>query len=150
MTAASSFGILRTRLKTLLENVRQLGLAVDDCPEEDEPAVVDALRTQVTQLEASVEEALHATGTASALSAARCQHAVNRASRALYGELASHDSIEEVLRAGSERGKAWEPWSGVVRDMLARCEDAFHQAADALAGCWEEIAERETHRAAQF
>ncbi|HEX9985982.1 MAG TPA: hypothetical protein VGF69_22160 [Thermoanaerobaculia bacterium] len=145
MTLVSSFACFRDRLRALDEIVRQLGLTIDDAPENGdglEPAIVEALRAQTAELEHEIGETLrsferHVSGA----TAAGCQQTVNRVWRAMQFELASYDALAELERVGAERGGAWQRWTAVVREVLERCAQTVYETADALALCWRELVE---------
>jgi len=145
MTIGSAFAHFRLRLQALDDVVRQLALAIDDAPDDaDEPAVVESLRGETAEIEGEVAAALRAAGDARpAHAAAECQRRVNRVWHALQREVASHHALAEVERVAIERGGAWSRWSGVVREVVERCEQNIFEAADALAACWSEIVERD-------
>ena len=143
MTIATAFAELRRRLHAAAETLRQLGLALDDVPDGNPPAVADALRTHADEIEGEIRNALAASNDTSVGAASRCQQSLNRAARLLRSDLASPDAVLELLRAGAERGGAWRRWCVVVREMLARSGSAIDAAADALAGCWNEFADRD-------
>jgi hypothetical protein len=142
MTLATAFTSLRDRLHALDEMVQQLGLTVGDAPDDGvEPAIVEALRAQATELEHQIATAVQSferQGTGAAT--AECQQTVIRVWRAVQFELASYESLAELERVGAERGGAWQRWTTVVREVLERCAWSVYETADAFADCWREVA----------
>lgn len=145
MTLSNAFALFDARLENLAREVRRTGLALEDVPDGDEPAVVDALRAHLGTLDEqlrSAGEARASEGRSVAEVAADCQQCINRMSRCLHGELMTFDNLAEVSRVGAERGGAWRRWTAVVVEALERSAAALADAADALLSCWREIADR--------
>jgi hypothetical protein len=43
---------------------------------------------------------------------------------------------------GSARRGEWLPWAASVKDGVEQCREPLEGVSKALAGCWQEIAER--------
>jgi hypothetical protein len=136
MTVQSAIDLLRGSLATLIETVRELELTVDDVPEDpSEPAIIDALRNWIADLDGDLQGALaHASTRAPATSHAH----FNAACRRLRAGLGSPVAMAELQRLAAGRAGAWRRWSGVMQQGVDRCELQTLDAADALLACWRE------------
>lgn len=148
MTLGSAIALLRERLSTLEETLRQLALSLDDVPEPDnEPAILESFRDQLAEIENEVRAAIGASRDDQELRALiEAQQSINRVWRAIESQLASYDSLDEIVRAGDERGGAWPKWTGVVREGIERCQHEVHQSADAIVSLGREVIERHNVR----
>lgn len=147
MTMTSAVATLHQRLAALDELVRQLGLALEDVPEPgNEPAVVESMRASVADVESDVRIAVESASGGDAAAIVECQQRLNRAWRALESGLASYDTVDEIVRAAGERGGAWPRWTGVVREVVERCQHELYQSADAIVTLGREVVERQKIR----
>ena len=160
MTIQGAVDLLRATLASLIESVRELALAIDDLPEEaNEPAIVDALRNWVVDVEGDLsetagaaqrtlanEEAVDVRGTGRVL--AQCHALFNAAVRRFRSGLGLPATIGELQQIAAERSGSWERWSGIVQQAVERCDLAALDVADALLACWRETIDHAESRAA--
>lgn len=146
MTLGTATALLRERLAALEETLRQLALSLDDVPEPDnEPAILESFREQLAEIENEVRAAIGASSDADELRALiETQQSINQAWRTIESALASYDAVDEIVRAGDERGGAWPRWTSVVREGIERCQHEIHQSADAIVILGREVVERQS------
>ncbi len=152
MTLRTAFETSNTYLSTLHEEFSALQVTLrEDKP--DDTAVADILGDKVDDLLCWLEQALAA--------AREGQRAVdqgpdlNRAWQALtscqetfihlqykFFDLISYDSLESLMRADDEAGAAWTVWVRSVKEGLDRCQQPLYNISQALAQCWQEVADR--------
>lgn len=160
MTVQSAIDLLRGSLAALLETVRELALAVDDGPDgPSEPAIVDAMRNWVADMEGDLEETAEQAQSALAndaaidvrgtgLSLATCHACFNAAIRRFRSGLGLPATIVELQQIAAERAGSWARWTGIVQQAVERCELAALDTSDALLACWRETIDHAEHRAA--
>jgi hypothetical protein len=140
MTTRSALALLRHHLRALQDVLRGLALALDDVPDaQNEPAIVDAMRSTASEIESQLETALAAEGPETSV-ALHCQAALHQMQISTR-ELASHANVLELSRLAAERGGAWRRWTEAVREALDACEEALHTAAAAMLALWRELVE---------
>jgi len=155
MSLDAAFDSLHRELTQLQEAVAALHVTViEDRPTGGATMLVDQLDTVIADLSGALDEATdrvvqamranQANGPLDAVrSAALDVHkSLNRFTELYVGELATHDRIAQLLEMGIERGRGWREWSLVVKTAIERCARPMKTAADAMAQCWAEVAER--------
>src|SRR5215468_6010738 len=128
MSLETTFESLRCELGFLQETVSSLHVtATEDKPVRGEVALVTRLEDVVTDLVGTLEGALIYAAKGSQTSkqdqvsselriTLRDSHdLINRFARTFYTNLATHESIAQLLQMGRERGKGWHRWAGVVK-----------------------------------
>ena len=71
-----------------------------------------------------------------------CQERFHRIEQEFSSGLASYEKLKDLTMLGSERRGEWIPWASSVKDGVGQCQQPLEEASRALAGCWQEIAER--------
>ncbi len=132
---------LQRALADLDNALAELALLAGDVPEDDEPAIVDALRDRVSDVRGDIADAASALRDHDGL--AMCHERFNVAASRIASELTTRAHIVEIASIAIEREGAWTKWSDAVQQGLDRCTSAHDTVAAALLGCW-----RETHRVA--
>src|SRR5580658_4482714 len=70
-----------------------------------------------------------------------CQERFHRIEKEFSVRLASFEKLKEVVRLGTER-RAWAPWANMVKQGIEQIRPSLEQTSQALAACWQELAER--------
>ena len=154
MTMKRSLAGAGGALADLAGAIRELAVAVDDCPAGDgDLAVLEALREHAADAEGDTAEA--AASAAAALEAEEAgdpSHAVRLAadaherfsalSRRIRFGLSGHGNLFEIERLAVRRGAAWRRWADVVLRQLEQIDDALHRTDAAFVACWQEVADR--------
>ena len=154
MTMKRALSAVAGLLNELAEAVRELAVAVDDCPPADgDLAVLDALRAHAADVEGDVNETAAATAAsleaeeagdtarASRLAADAHERFTALSARVRF-QLSGHDSLFEIERLPSRRGAGWRSWSDVVLRQLEQIDHALHRTDAAFVACWQEVADR--------
>lgn len=122
-------------------------------PEHDEAAVADDLNDKTLELlgvvheaQKAAENARRALGDPPSMDHARrnlaaCQERFHRIEQKFSGELASYKTLTELARVGG-RSKQWAAWANSATRGIEDCRQPLEQASEALAACWQELAER--------
>jgi|GEM_PF-3472574 len=154
MTMKRSLVSVRDALADLDTTVRELAVAVDDCPAVDgDLAVIDALRAHAADVEGDVSEtaatasaALEAEeagdGRRAACLAADAHECFCALTRRVRFDLSGHGSLFEIERLPERRGIHWRRWSDVVLRQLEQIDHTVHRVHAAFVGCWQEVVER--------
>ena len=154
MTMKRALCAVRDTLAELADSVRELGVAVDDCPAfEGDLAVIDALRAHAADVEGDVREtaatamaALEAEEGGDCVRAARVLADVHERFAALARrvrfDLSGHGTLFELERLPQRRGARWRSWSEVVLRQLEQIDHSMHHTDAAFVGCWQELADR--------
>jgi hypothetical protein len=155
MSLETTFETLRRELGLLQEAVSSLHVtATEDKPVRGEVALVSRLEDVITDLVGTLEGAVvhaakgvHASQQDETSSevriALRDSHdLINRFARTFYTDLATHESIAQLLQMGRERGKEWRSWTGVVKTAIEHCAVFLSDVQGALLECWDELTER--------
>jgi hypothetical protein len=155
MALEATFRQLNRQLKKLQDNLVALRLTVsEDKPLNGESALADQLEDSVLDAMGFLEECLKESGLA--LKAARypvdldrarcaltvCQERFHQAERRFAAELVSYEKLRDLASLGGKRGGAWFSWGNTVKHGLEQCRSPMEAVSSALAGCWQEIAER--------
>jgi hypothetical protein len=149
-----SFGELSARLQRLRDRLRELRVTVvEDRPARQEAVVVDTLEYAIEDLLGWVEELLqHAAVCRNAVghpidfgqartSLSTCQNLFSRMQQTFSGELNSYERLKDLTTFGQERRGEWKSWVASVRLGIDQCSQPLSEAGQALADCWQEIAE---------
>jgi hypothetical protein len=154
MTMKRALCAVRDTLAELADTVRELGVAIDDCPAPGgDLAVVEALRAHAADVDGDAGET--AAAAAAALEAEEAGDC-NRAARMLADaherfsglarrvrfDLSGRATLFEVERLPERRGARWRSWSEVVLRQLEQIDHAVHGADTAFIGCWQELIDR--------
>jgi hypothetical protein len=155
MSLEAALGSLRDELARLQDTVSALRVTVmEDAPRRGGVVLVDRLDNVVTDLSSAVEEADARAalalpvgppnGTFETLRAAmrEIHRLIDRFQLSYVRDLAHHDRIAELLAMGRERERGWREWSREVKTAIERCAAPMAAAANAMAECWSELAER--------
>jgi hypothetical protein len=154
MTMKRSLAAVAGLLAELTETVRELAVAVDDCPAADgDLAVIEAMRGHAADSEGDVREtaaavaaALEAEESGDAPRAARlaadAHERFSAFTRRVRFGLSGHDSLFEVDRLPERRGAGWRSWSDVVLRQLEQIDHAIHRTDAAFVACWQEVVDR--------
>jgi hypothetical protein len=153
MGLETSIARLREQLESLVDCTSSLHVTVvEDQPPANSAALVDTIENQVTDLLAAAEEAMHLANEAGTLLAdeslplgevlKQVHTLILRFGRSFWGELASHRSVESLLRMGRERGRDWKAWSHAVRTAIEQCGPPLAGVQQGLLECWRDLVER--------
>jgi hypothetical protein len=155
MSLEATLESLRRALAGLQQAVSALQVTItEDKPARGATVLVDQLDNLATDLSGAVEEAdaraaqaFQSTQPNGSLDQTRTglrevHQLLNRFTALYIGELAAHDFLAQLLEMGRERGREWRQWSQVVKTGIERCARPLKTAADALADCWSELADR--------
>lgn len=154
MTMKRALGSVRDALAELANSVKELGVAIDDCPSPDgDLAVVDALRAHATDVDGDVSEtaavaaaALQAEEGGDTGRAARVLADVHERfgglARRVRFDLSAHGTLFEIERLPERHGTRWRSWSEVVLRQLEQVDHALHRADAAFVSCWQELVDR--------
>jgi hypothetical protein len=140
-------------LHQLHDALNDLQATLGDKPLDDESAIADGLETAVLDLMGTLHEARRAAvktrkavGHPPDLDDARrsltlCQERFHRFEKQFASDLVSYEKLKELARLGSER-RAWLPWANTVKFGIDQCRPSLEQTSQAMAACWQELAER--------
>jgi hypothetical protein len=155
MALDATFRELSSQLRKLHDMLLALRLTVvEDKPLKGEAALVDQLEDSILDVMGALDECLKAAGTAQKavghpldLDRARrglasCQDQFHRIERQYSDDLASYEKQKDLAGLGSARRGEWLPWAASVKDGVEQCREPLEGVSKALAGCWQEIAER--------
>jgi hypothetical protein len=149
------FQELFTELRKLHDTLVAVRLTVvEDKPVRGEAALVDHLEDSILEMMGLLDESLKAARTAQKavgnvtdLNGTRraltiCQERFHRIEQQFAAELISYEKLTDLTSLGSERGGEWLPWSNSVKEGIEQCRQPLDGVSNALAACWQEIAER--------
>jgi hypothetical protein len=144
-----------TGLRRLRERVRELRVTVvEDRPSRNDAAIVDNFEYAVEDLTGWLDEALEAAKEAEAavgeqgdLNLARrsltaCQERFRRIEKVFSTNLVSYERMKDLASFGSERRGEWPSWVATVKLGIEHCRKPLDESRNALAECWQELAER--------
>lgn len=126
----------------------------EDKPLKGESVLVDRLEDSILDAMGFLEECLKESGIA--LQAAgypgdmdrvrraliTCQERFHHVERGFASELVSYERQRDLATLTERRGGAWLSWGKTVKHGLEECRSPMEAVSSALAGCWQEIAER--------
>ena len=153
MALEPTFHGLTICLHKLNDALNDLHVTLGDKPPDDESAMADGLETAVMDLMGTLHEARRAAlkarkslGHPPDLDQARrslivCQERFHRFEKQFASDLVSYEKLKELARLGNER-RAWLPWANTVKFGIDQCRPSLEQTSQALAACWQELAER--------
>ena len=155
MPMEKTFRGLVMQLRGLAESVKELGIVLNDRPTKGpDSAAVDVYDCAVDDAAGWVNEALQAAAEAQRAvgeqvdmnrarrSLAGCQEKFRRVEEVFANRLFSYERLKDLARLGRERRGEWPSWAATVKVGVERCRKPADGARDALAECWQEIAER--------
>jgi hypothetical protein len=154
MTVKHALASVRDALADLAASVRELAVAVDDCPAADgDLAVIEALRANAADVEGDVceTEAIAAAAleageggdaTRAARLAADAHERFSALTRRVRFNLSCHDILFEVQRLQARRGAGLRLWAEVVLRQLEQIDHAVHRADASFVACWQEVVDR--------
>lgn len=154
MTMKRSLAAVACLLAELTDAIRELAVAVDDCPAADgDLAVIEAMRGHSADVEGDVRETASAAAAAlvaeeagdttrAARLAADAHERFSALGRRIRFGLSGHDSLFEVERLPERRGGGWRRWSDIVLRQLEQIDHALHRTDAAFVACWQEVADR--------
>lgn len=155
MALESTFRDLNSQLKRLQDNLLALRLTVaEDKPLSSEAVPVDRLDDSLLDLMGFVEGCLKESRAAKKavdppvdLDRARrslttVQEKFHRVERTFTDELVSYEKVRDLVTLSAKRGGEWPSWLRSVKHGLQECRQSLDMASNALAACWQEIAER--------
>jgi hypothetical protein len=167
MAIETAFENLQRRLEKLKEEVGELRVNAEDFYPPSQtgqgknghavgqpPPPVVALADRATDLEGEIEAALQATK--KAVRAVRhprnlpevqramtaIQQSLNRALRQQLVEVAAFAPVQSLMQMAREKGDGWPKWTELIKSVMDGCRDHLLQAFEALAECWQELAEK--------
>jgi hypothetical protein len=154
MALESSFRELSSQLRKLRDMLVALRLTIaEDKPLKGQAALVDHLEDTILDLMGSLDECLAAArgaqksvghpldmdGARRALTT--CQERFHQIEQHYLADLASFEKLKDLESLGG-RGGEWRSWAASAKDGVEQCRQPLDGASRALAGCWQEIAER--------
>lgn len=155
MALEATFRELYTHLRRLHDTLLALRVTVaEDKPLKGEAALVDHLEDTILELMGLLGECLTSARAAQKavahplnLDRARraltnCQERFHQIEQQFAADLVSYEKLKDLSSLGSERRGEWLPWASSVKHGLEQCRQPLDLASKALAGCWQEIAER--------
>jgi hypothetical protein len=144
-----------TGLRKLRDRVQELRMTVvEDPPRHRSAAIVESYEYAVEDLLGWVNEALEAAMEAEVsvgeqvdLGAARwslavCQDTFHRIERVFSTNLVSYEKMKDLSSFGNERRGEWSAWTATVKLGIDHCREPLDDSRNALAACWQELAER--------
>jgi hypothetical protein len=154
MPMEKTFRELVLQLRALEESVKELGIVLNDRPTKGpDSAVTDAYDYAVDDAGGWLNEAIASAGEAQRAvseqvdlnrarrSLAACQEKFRRVEEVFSGALFSYERLRELARFGRERRGEWPSWAAMVKLGIERCQKPADRVCDAIAECWQEIAE---------
>jgi hypothetical protein len=146
------FSVQLTRLQDRLDELRLT--VVEDRPSRNDAVVVDNVELALEDMAGWLHEtrlAAKVAGKAVAppidLDKARqalsmCQEKFPRIERVFSENLLLYERVKDLTSFGSERRGEWLSWVTSVKQGIDHCRQPIENAGQALAACWQEIAER--------
>jgi hypothetical protein len=153
MALEATFRNLSMSLDMLHEALNTLHVTLGDKPPDQDLALVDGLENVLLDTLGELHEARKAAlnarrtvGPQPDLDRARraltsCQQRFHRIEQHFSLNLISYEKLKELVRLG-EKGKEWRSWADSTRQGIEQCRTPMEQTSQALAGCWQELAER--------
>jgi hypothetical protein len=152
MALEATFRNLTACLHKVNDVMNALHITMEE-PEQDEAAVADDLADKSLELMGMVHDAQKAAETArralgeppnmdhARRSLVVCQERFHRIEQRFSAELTSYKTISELARVAG-RSKQWAAWANSATQAIEDCRPPLEQASEALAACWQELAER--------
>lgn len=146
------FSVQLTRLQDRVDELRLT--VVEDKPSRNDAVVVDNVELALEDMAGWLHETRLAAKTAEkavappvdidkarqALSA--CQEKFHRVEQVFSASFLSYERIKDLTSFGRERRGEWLAWVNSVKQGIDHCRQPIENAGQALAACWQEIAER--------
>ena len=155
MALERTFREFATQLSKLDGRLRELEITVvEDKPPRHDAVIVDTFEYAVCDLRGWVKEARRAADEAERAvdhpvdieSARRAlthsQEQFGRVEHGFAANLVSYERLKDLTSFGAERGGEWFSWATTVKQGIEQCRPPVEEARQALAACWQEIAER--------
>jgi hypothetical protein len=152
MALEATFRNLTTCLHKVIDMMNALHITMEE-PEPARAAVADDLSDKTLELVGMVVEAQKAAENArkalgdppnmdrARRSLAACQEEFHRIEQRFSADLVSYKTLTELARVG-RRSKQWAAWANSATRGIEQCRQPLEQASEALAACWQELAER--------
>jgi hypothetical protein len=152
MALETTFRNLTTCLHKVNDVMNALHITMEE-PEHGQAAVADDLTDKTLEMLGMVHDAQKAAASARKalgdpqnLDHARrglvvCQERFHRIEQKFSAELASYKTLTELARIAG-RSKQWAAWANSATQGIEDCRQPLEQASEALAACWQELAER--------
>lgn len=149
MTVNLAVRDLRTATTRLAEAVAELvTIAHEDRPAGSQPAVVDHVAEQVSELQGAVVDATRELAAIERPSPSQVvdrmpavEEALARAALCYWRDLRSYDAAGSLRRAARRDGADWRAWQASVAVSEQRCEQPLLAATAAARAVWLELAE---------
>ncbi|HLH03140.1 MAG TPA: hypothetical protein VKX25_10245 [Bryobacteraceae bacterium] len=154
MALESKIGEFISELRRLRDAFEALSLTiVEDRPAKGAAVLLDQMGDAILALMGLLDECLlHARAAEGAVGSqvdfhaarralGRCQNQVHQIEAQFVSELASYERLKDLACLGKERRGEWRAWAGSTRDGVERCREPLQALSQALARCWEEMAE---------
>jgi len=153
MALEATFRGLTARLHQLNDAVNALHITLDDKPAYDEAAVADDLSAKTLDFLGLLHEARRAAVKArqalrhppdmdqARRSLVQCQERFHDIDQKFAMNLVSYETLKELARVGG-RGAEWSAWAASTKRGIEECREPLDAANQALAACWQELAER--------
>ncbi len=122
-------------LKGVVRLVDHIGDSVDalfGSASEMQEALIEAHR--------AIEPPVHAEQTRQAL--ATCLAKTKDFATNFFFDLASYETVIEIISLGTSKGGEWKAWADLVQETISRCQQTFFTVNFALCECWHALAER--------
>jgi hypothetical protein len=155
VTLEATFRELFRELRKLQDTLVAVRLTVvEDKPVSGEAALVDHMEDTILDIMGSLDEGLKSARTAHKavensrdLDGARralsvCQERFHRIEQQFSADLVSYEKMKDLVALGRDRRGEWLPWANSVKEGIEQCRQPLDAANKALAGCWQEIADR--------
>ncbi len=147
------FSIALRRLGDRIDELR-LAAVVDKPPLKNDAVLLDNIEYAVEDLRGWLQETFRAARTAERavghpVDLEKARHALGiaqerfrRIDEVFSSNLASYERLSDLASFGNERRGEWPSWVTSVRQSIEHCRQPLDEARNALAECWQEIAER--------
>jgi hypothetical protein len=154
MALEATFRTLFVQIRKLCDTLNATLLTVGDRPPNRGAALVDGMENTILDMLGTLQEARTEARAAERSVAtpmdlerarhalAKCQEKFHEAEQQYLNELASYEKLKQLVVLANERGGEWKPWGGSMKSAILECRDPLKAVAEALAACWNELAER--------
>ena len=154
MALEATFRELSVGLHQVHDALNALQVTVGDKPPDEEAALADGFENVVLDMMGTLHEARksalnarRAVGHPPDLDQARraltqCHERFHRIEQQFASDLVSYEKLRELVRLGRSRRHEWIPWGQSVKLGIEQCRGPLEQSNQALASCWQELAEK--------
>ncbi len=167
MAIEAAFETLQRRLEALKEELSELRVNAEEFyppgrahqgknghKTGQAPPPVVGLADCAADLEGEMEEALQAARKATRAvrhprnlievqrAMIQVQGSLNRVLRRHWTEVAAFEPLHTLMQMARELGEGWPKWVELVKSVMNGCRDRLVDAFEALAECWQELAEK--------